>query len=323
MHKPILLALLVLLTGCQRGTWWYRHGSTDPYGVQTVLIDGTGSLTPIQLADELEACQVTRVYASYGPLSDVSAGPTTASDLIAAYNVELHSRGIATEVLISEGWDEVSDTIVLQDWSSLLDRIEDRILAFNDVYGADPDATFDAIHLDIEPQTSPLCKLVDPDPLDAFSPDPAACHALFAAFPPMLADIVDLEQQYRRELPIFLDLPVWVDDWSDDPLQPTKIGWPTPAETSRAQWFADVAAVSDGLTLMAYGEDDAMDLWDSVSWEVASHPDPVRVGLDYEPSGTFASWSAMGLMTLWLEWVHGVDVDLHDQNDLQADGGCH
>lgn len=316
LHRILLAFIVLTLSGCGRGTWWYRHASSgEPYGIQSVLIEGTGALSPIAMADKIEECRFEKVYASYSVLTDVSDGVTAEANLVADFNAELHSRGISTQYLISDGWtgSDIDGSIILDDWTSLLAHIQDRVIAFNMAFASEPAKQFDAIHLDIEPQTAPVCKSSNT------LYDGVACHAYFQNLLELVADVFG-NQPKDFHLPVYVDLPVWLDKWETG----SKVTWPAPAEVSRNEWFETLSVYASGITMMAYGNDDANNLWDSVSWEAANYNGDVRVGLDLDPSGAvpFPDWSSMYLMMLALAINYDIQVDFHSNNEIQAEGGC-
>ncbi len=260
----VLAALLApgpLGAAKHRGLWFWRN-SSSPYGSDNIVGNTVQETLTVLF---IKKHGVRRLYGSYGnrPISE----PNT----IAAWNERLQDAGIQSQLLLSENtW------IFPANRSQLLDRIQTRLLDFNDLPGRTIPEKFDALHLDIEPQGlsnwSSLTPLEKRDHLN---------H---------LRDTFADVRQYLTNaglptFPVYADLPVWFDNF------PGSIGWSSSAE--RDAWFDAVALHLTGITLMPFDRDTFSSIDNGVTWERSNiTAAQVRCGLEAD-IGTSTTWPSV------------------------------
>ncbi len=298
-----LLGLMVVAVGCtapDRGSWWYRHPSAgDPYGIEEVFA-GTGALTTTDVADAALDCGVRRIYGSYGPMTGSNV---PSASQVAAFNVELHSRDMTSEFLLS-------DSSYLTNPSLLYQHVTERVLDFNDAHvGAGE--RFDAVRLDIEPVSFPACKLA--------TLDPVACYELVAEWLLVVSPVRDLLSSAEPPVALHVDIHEWLDVTTGG-----RIAWPTDptADASRDDWFVTLDAYAQGVTVMAYDHVAAADVWNATSYEATHLGHEVRAGINLDAATSFPDVPSLLAGATLVESSYGLDTDLHDLNDVLAAGGC-
>lgn len=290
-----------LVTGCtapERGSWWYRHpGGGDPYGIEEVF-QGTGALTTTDVADSATACGLTRLYGSYGPMTG-----TPSANQVAAFNVELHDRGIRSSFLFS-------DSSYLGNPSSLYAAVNDRVVAFN-AARADVNEHFDAVHLDVEPVDFPACKLA--------TLDPAACLDVVTEWRFLVADVREILSGAEPPIELEVDMHEWLDVTPGG-----RVGWPadpTP-EASRDDFFVGLDVYPQRFTVMTYDHASAADVWNALAYEDAHLIHEVRAGLNLDAATSFPDVPTLLAGAVSFEASYGLATDLHDLNQILAAGGC-
>lgn len=273
---PVLLCLL-LATGARaskhRGVWFWKH-SGNPWGSETIV--GNNTLENQTIAF-FNARSIKRVYGSYGNR------PVSEPGEIAAWNTKLQVAGIQSQFLMSENtW------IFPGNHASFLEKVEERVIDFNNAPGRLASEKFDALHLDIEPQALPEWSgLSDEDQRDYL----LLLEDTYAAVRQLFID------KGMPGFPIYADLPVWFDSHPGG-----SIGWTDAAE--RDQWFDDISAHLSGITLMPFDRDTFSSIDSGVNWELSNVPN-VRVGLEADVPGTWPDVPAFHDMMEQLEIAYG------------------
>ncbi|MBK1828474.1 hypothetical protein [Haloferula rosea] len=238
-RKLTTLALLLgftLLTRAtpERGTWFWGNTTvptgSSPHGSSVVVGDSAKEDAEIAF---MTAWGVTRVYGSYGTGPGINAERAKYRE----WNAKLHAAGIESQLLLSE-FDPGDPSTELTNPVSLLNKIQARLIDFNDVATL-PEEKFDALHLDVEPQT-----------LNAWKDSGGGTPAIRRAF---LDDLLQLYLDVRAlldgagyaSLPIYADIP-----WNWGKFPSTTAGWVD--EPDRNAWYASVNAVLDGVSLMTF-----------------------------------------------------------------------
>lgn len=283
----IFVGMLITLPASaskHRGLWFWREsGSGSIWGSDAIV--GNNTLENQTIAF-FNARSIRRVYGSYGnrPVSE----PAT----IASWNAKLQAAGIQSQFLMSENtW------IFPANHASFLDKVQERVIDFNNAPGRAAAEKFDALHLDIEPQALPewgsLTDLQQRDHLFLLRDTYAAVRQLF----------VDAGMP---DFPIHADLPVWFDSYPGG-----SIGWAS--ATERDQWFDDISADLTGISLMPFDRDSFSNIDSGVTWELANVPN-VRVGIEADIPGTWPDVPAFHDMMEQLEIAYGAShaVDIQD-----------
>ncbi|BCX46676.1 amidase [Haloferula helveola] len=275
VFRSILLALLILPASASkhRGLWFWA-ASSSPYGSANIV--GNNTLENQTIAF-FNARSIKRVYGSYG------VRPVSEAATIAAWNAKLQAEGIQSQFLMSENtW------IFPANHASFLDKVQQRVIDFNNAPGRLAAEKFDALHLDIEPQALPewgsLTDSQQRDYLFLLRDTYAAVRQLF----------VDAGMP---TFPIYADLPVWFDTYPGG-----SIGWTDAAE--RDQWFDDISAELTGISLMPFDRDTFSNIDSGVTWELANVPN-VRVGIESDVPGTWPDVPAFHDMMEQLEIAYG------------------
>lgn len=191
----------------------------------------------------LTHCGVTRLYGSY------KNRPATVPEQIRPWNAKLAAAGIQSQLLIS-GFDPTME-IHLTDpaHTNLVNKVLGRLVGFNDT--ALPDEQFKALHLDLEPQT-----------LDVWSDSGTTASDRRVMLDHLLDAYLDirvaLDTNGYSWVPMYADIPP---TWDKMPLPDPadgKIGWTS--TTDRANWYAAIDAVLDGITIMTFNKDNFTDI---------------------------------------------------------------
>lgn len=297
----LAFAFGLLASGCtapERGSWWYRHpGAGDSHGIEEVF-QGTGALTTTGVADAAVACGLTRVYGSYGPMTG-----TPSASQVAAFNVELHDRGVRSSYLFS-------DSSYLTNPSSLYAAVTDRVVNFN-AARSNVDEQFDAVHLDVEPVDFPACKQA--------TLDPAACLDVVVAWRFLVADVREILAGAEPPIELEVDMHEWLDVTPGG-----RVGWPadpTP-EAARDDFFVGLDVYPQRFTIMTYDHTSPGDVWNALSYEDAHLTKEVRAGLNLDATSSFPDVPSLLAGAALFEATYGLDTDLHDLNQILAAGGC-
>lgn len=217
-----------------RGTWFWGNTTvptgSSPHGSSVVVGDSAKEDAEIAF---MTTWGVKRVYGSYGPGPGIMAERAKYRE----WNAKLDSAGIESQLLISE-FNPGDPSTKLTDPVSLLNKVQLRLIDFNDEATL-PEEKFDALHLDVEPQT-----------LDAWKTSGGGTPAIRRAF---LDDLLQVYLDIRAlldgagyaSLPIYADIP-W--NWGKFPSDTA--GWAD--EPDRNAWYAEVNAVLDGVSIMVF-----------------------------------------------------------------------
>ena len=238
-----------------RGLWMHYH-SGDSYGTSTIVGNPSAEVLAIW---RMTNWSIGRVYGGYRDL------PVTNRFDLASWNQKLHQAGISSQLLLG-----VPHHIFpgVECREALLNQIEERLIDFHEgpptvgPWSAIPLTSFqrfDGLHLDIEPQAfGPDYYASDPPPACAPISEywsPATRAELFERLYDTLVDVRDfLDTNGYTNMPIYIDLPYWVDtsssfDWGT-----------TPDFTNGIDWIFSASQIVDGMTFMTYENDDPADI---------------------------------------------------------------
>lgn len=288
-HLSVAMLLLSSLTApaCKSRSVWFWQETGSPYGAAAIV---GNNVLENQAISFLNARSVKRVYGSYG------TQPVTHPGVSAGWNAKLQTAGIQSQFLMSENtW------IFPTNHASLLTKISQRVLDFNNAPGRTAPERFDALHLDIEPHALSEWSSLTPTGRRDF-----------------LLLLRDTYAAVRQHLtiagapgfPVYADLPVWFDRL---PTEGGSVGWSSAAE--RNLWYANIATNLTGISLMAFDQTSFSAISNSVSWELANIAGAVvRVGLEAD-IGTGQTWATLADFDAMLETVeaafgagHAVDI---------------
>ena len=268
-----------------RGVWFWNttkvDGSDSPHSSKFVVGPTSGAAEDEAIAF-MTSQGIKEVYGSY------LHRPRDVPEEIWPWNAKLDAAGIESQLLIS-GF-EAADPLPLTDptHTSLLTKVTDRLIDFNDDAPSTA-AQFDALHLDLEPQT-----------LDAWSSGTGADKRAF------LDDLLDAYLDIRNALdtagygtlPMYADIPF---TWNKIP---GSIAWASPAD--RDGWFNDVLSVVDGLTIMTFSKDNFPDLQVATDYERTMGGSAVHVGIQPKvgPGEIWPTYADFKSATIDLETHH-------------------
>ncbi|MCP5532687.1 MAG: hypothetical protein H7A49_09705 [Akkermansiaceae bacterium] len=242
--RCLLLSVFVSSASAEnhRGVWFWGSttlpgGGSSPFGSSVVVGDGTAEDETVAF---FTSHDVKRLYGSY------QNRPVSEPSVIAAWNAKLDAAGVNSQILIDGN--AVNDPAEI---TSILGKITNRLINFNN---SQPAASrFDALHLDLEPQGLP----------EWDSGTPADKRDLLDDLLQAYTDIrAHLDTAGFTTFPIYADIPF---SWDKLPVDGGSIGW-TDA-TDRDNWFADVDAQIDGVSVMTFSKDNFADLADATEYE--------------------------------------------------------
>ncbi|MEP4077073.1 hypothetical protein [Haloferula sp.] len=295
--KTIALALLTGFAATShavpsRGTWFWGNTTVptgpSPHGSSMVVGDAAKEDAEIVF---MTTWDITRVYGSYG------TGPGIVSEMAKyrEWNSKLHAAGIESQLLISE-FETTDPSTELTNPVDLLDKVQKRVIDFNDAATL-PEEKFDALHLDVEPQT-----------LTAWKTSGGGTPAIRRGF---LDDLLQVYIDIRAlldgagysSLPIYADIP-W--NWGKFPSDTA--GWID--EPDRDAWYASVNAVLDGVSIMTFNE------FDDTFLEIDD-------ATEYERETAFVGKSRVAIQAhvgpgeIWPTWADFIDIlgELEDPID--------
>ena len=206
------------------------------------------------------------------------------------WNAKLDAAGIESQLLISGFEAAVPGPLTDPDHLSLVTKVTDRLIDFNDD-APSAAAQFDALHLDLEPQT-----------LDDWGTGSATDKRVFLDH--LLDAYVDIRAALDAGgypgLPIYADIPF---TWEKIP---GSIGWTSP--TDRDAWFNDVLAVVDGLTIMTFFKDNFTDLETATDYERSmATGGNIHVGIQPKvgPGEIWPTYPIFDSTVIALETAHG------------------
>ncbi|MGD9419310.1 MAG: hypothetical protein Q7R22_010225 [Verrucomicrobiota bacterium JB025] len=252
----LILLTLPLHAQLHRGVWFWGSttlpdASSSPFGSSTVVGDSTAEDESIAF---FTSHDVKRLYGSYQnrPVSE----PAT----IAAWNTKLAAAGIQSQLLLDGN--AVNDPAEV---ASILTKITNRLINFNNTYAADPPSRFDALHLDLEPQGLP----------EWDSGTPADKRLLLDDLLQAYADIrAHLDSNGHASLPIYADIPF---SWDKLPVDGGSIDWAD--ATDRDNWFTAVSTHIDGCSIMTFSKDTFAELADATLYERTGPLTEARVAI--------------------------------------------
>ena len=249
------------LASTVRGVWFFdvdhAMGSSNVVG-RSAREDWTVNF--------LNTWGINRIYNSFA----APVPPPTGADL-AAWNAKLDTGGITSMLLLSDVGTAADPSF-----------FQDQFIDFNDAHAANEQ--YKGVKLDIEPHAA-----------GAWNPSDLSLAAAINRRD-MLNDLRDTYSDIRTQLdgagysasPIYADLAVFFDNIDGF------IGWgegtAQTAAQERDQWFLDINASLDGITMMAFGTPFFNVIESNVNYEINNFGDDVRVALEASigPSGTFA-----------------------------------
>ncbi len=229
-----------------RGVWFWNttevDGSDSPHSSELVVGPATGGAKDEAIAF-MTFQGIKQVYGSYKQRPKNDPGD------IWPWNEKLDAAGIDSQLLIS-GFDAADPTPLTDPLhTSLVGKVTDRLITFNDT-APSAAAQFDALHLDLEPQS-----------LDDWGTASDAGKRVYLDH--LLDAYIDIRAALDAggygSLPIYADIPFTWDKI------PGSIGWISPAD--RDDWFNDVLTVIDGLTIMTFSKDNFVDLETATDYE--------------------------------------------------------
>lgn len=274
--KPLLPA---------RGVWFWRE---DGYynGAGAIVGD---SVREAQTLSTFSAYAFRRVYGSY------DWGTSTAEADIAAWNAQLAAAGRTRTLLMSENtWVDSAN------WPNLQTKIQDRIVDFNASVATNQ--AFTAVHFDIEPHALPAWAGLSEGGKRAYLDDLLATFQMIRSY---------LDGQGASAIRVYADLPVWYDNLPPALGGTGSVGWTS--TTDREDWWDDLGAEVNGITLMAFERETLTEITNAVSWEIANFPKEVRIGIEVDigPLKTWPSFNAMLAMASLIEapWSLNKGVD--------------
>jgi len=244
--KNTLFATLLLLfchsanATSHRGVWFWNTtkiggptGPDSPHSSKFIVGPTTGAAEDEAIAFMVSQ-NIKEVYGSY--LHRPRDVPTE----IWPWNEKLDAAGIESQLLIS-GFEKF-DPGPLTDptHASLVTKVVDRLIDFNDA-APTAAAKFDALHLDLEPQSLHLWQTGTPATKRAYLDD------LYDAYVDIRAA---LDAGGYPTLPIYADIPF---SWDKLPVDGGSVDWADAAD--RDGWYASLNSVLDGLTIMTFSKD--------------------------------------------------------------------
>lgn len=227
-----------------RGVWFWGNTTlpdltTSPYGSTTVVGDGTAEDETIAF---FGLHGVKRIYGSY------QNRPVSEPSVIAAWNAKLDAAGVSSQILI-DGY-AVNDPVEM---TNIQNKINNRLIDFNASYVAGSASRFDALHLDLEPQGLAAWDSGTPagkrDLLDN----------LYNAYVSIRAQ---LDTAGLTSMPLYADIPY---TWDKLPVDGGSVGWTDAAD--RDGWFADIAGVLSGISIMTFSKDNFPDIDTAIDYE--------------------------------------------------------
>lgn len=229
-----------------RGVWFWnttKVGGVDSPHSSKFVVGPSSSAAEDEAIAFMSAQGIKEVYGSY------LHRPRDVPDEIWPWNAKLDAAGIDSQLLIS-GF-EPDDPTPLTDptHSALVTKVTDRLIDFNDD-APSAAAKFDALHLDLEPQT-----------LDAWSVGTGAHKRVF--LDNLLDAYIDIRAALDAggygSLPIYADIP-----FSWDKI-PGSIAWVD--ATDRDNWYTAIGNVLDGISVMTFSKDTLPDLASATDYE--------------------------------------------------------
>ncbi|MFT5412870.1 MAG: hypothetical protein ACI9NC_005622, partial [Verrucomicrobiales bacterium] len=228
-----------------RGLWFWGSttlpgGDASPYGSIDVVGDSVAEDESINF---FNTHGVKRIYGSY---QNRPVAPAAEKAKIAAWNTKLDAAGIESQLLLDGN--AVNDSVWMD---GLLVKIDNRLINFNNSFGADEASKFKALHLDLEPQGLGLWS----DHLDK--------RLLLGHLLQAYVDIRDhLDAAGFTTMPIYADIPFFYDKMWDGS---EGVGWAS--TTDRDDWYTDVAAVIDGISIMTFSKDNFASIDTATAYE--------------------------------------------------------
>jgi len=192
--------------------------------------------------DTLRKYRFSRVYSSLGERVKDAPAP------IAAWNRKLHEHDIESYLLMAHNtW--------AYDWEGLEDKIEDRLVAFNNSHVAEE--SFDGLALDVEPHalncSGPNCWT---DDLEDRRELLGSLGLMYTAVDALL------ETHLGPDFPLLAAIVPWYDH-----LEEPDRDFYWESETARDDWWCDLLAATEGVSLMTYCRDTFdVDVANSVGW---------------------------------------------------------
>ena len=290
IHRILPLAIIAIASGIapsaqaiQRGAWfWYQ--SSDPNGAANVVGDNAKEDEAISF---LKQWNVTRVYGSY------SSMPTSSATAMAKWNKKLAQSGIESFVVLSDA------TLVLPgNQSTLQSEVTSKLVTFNNGR-SDPLEKFDGIEMDLEPHT--LAQWDTGTDADRRT----LLLNLRDAFATVRQKLVT--SGYGSSL-LSAAIPPWFDSSAS-------IGWTSNAD--RDQWFTDINASLDTISLMAYENPNMNSVLSSTSYERAAFGSNAIIALRSKLGTEWNTYNDFASAMLNLESQNGAGIDIESYYRLR------
>jgi len=268
----------------ERGTWlWYN--SSDPNGAANIVGNAAKEDEAIAFMRQWE---ITRVYGSYSSLT------TTNPAAVAAWNRKLAAAGMASYVMISDGSHGLA-----ANRPRLLSLLDERLIDFN-AGRSDPRERFVGMEMDIEVWTTSQWAAASPSGRRDMLLD------LRDSFAAMRQDLVTAGQGSSK---LSAALPVWFDTTAT-------VAWSSPNEID--QWFTDIGASLNEISLMAYGTNNVATILNRVAYERAKFPGTSLVALRTRLDQEWSSLSEFTAAMNSVESATGSGIDIENYYRLRA-----
>ncbi len=234
-----------------------------------------------QLIQGFENGRVQIIYGAFG------YSPYDFPQRMKDWNALLYANSIESQYLMAG-----TDWIFPENREAIYRRLELNIIEFHKK--CLPEERFSAVHLDFEPHALPQWK----------SGDAQTRRELLRYLGETFQGVrVYLDRWSDISMPIYADLPVWFDAASD-------IGWEN--EADRDDWFSELAANLDGVSLMAYERTDRKQILADTEYE-RNRFTKCRIALEAE-LGEGKTWKNAAAFYRMIESLEkeGLSVDIHD-----------
>jgi hypothetical protein len=249
---------LIAESAPHRGVWFWNAtkitvgGSTVDSPHSSKFVVGDSALEDNAIAF-MKCHKIKEVYGSY------QHRPRDFPLPIRAWNAKLDVAGIESQLLIS-GFEETADAQLTDpNHVSLVTKVQDRLIDFNNTPGITAAEQFDALHLDLEPQSLDFWK-------DLATPAQKRVY---------LDHLLDAYVDIREALDLagFTGFPIYADipyTWDKMPIDGGSVGWMD--ETDRNNWFAAISGELTGLSIMTFSasKDTALELAEATEYERTS-----------------------------------------------------
>ena len=233
-----------------RGIWWWQDPESS-YGTTHVI--GNQNLENFAVL-QFKTMRIDKVYGSY------NGNLFTNSQVLKNWNSKLYNQKIKSSLLLGENtW------IYPEIRPQLIEIVTNNVVNFNKSCQMRSEI-FTSLHLDIEPQALPSWNF------------PKRRRGLVQYLLETYKDVrSELDKNGQAGVLLYADLPDWIDNFETN----NSVGWRSAAD--RDQWYTDLSAILDGITLMAY-EKQISSVINTTSYERTHCSIPVEIGLNFSDS---------------------------------------